>query len=193
VEDGVRDGVRDSVNDDVRDDVRVRSATGGEARRAAEHGGPRIVEGDLDDPRVVTLLHHHLETARAATALCSAHALDLDGLRSPDVSLWAIWEGEAVLGVGALKRLTDDHGEVKSMHTAERARRRGVGGIMLRHIIATARDRGMTRLSLETGSSAYFHPAVALYQRHGFVPCPPFGAYVEDPNSVFLTLTLREG
>lgn len=162
--------------------------------RTAEDGErPRIVDGDLDDPRVVELLQTHLVTARAATALCSAHALDLAGLRSPDVSLWAIWEVDVVLGVGALKRLTDDHGEVKSMHTAEHARRRGVGGIMLGHIIATARERGMTRLSLETGSSAYFHPAVALYQRHGFVPCPPFGEYVEDPNSVFLTLTLREG
>lgn len=156
-------------------------------------GTMRIVDGDLTDPRVVALLQTHLVTARAATALCSAHALDIDGLRSPDVRLWAIWEGETVLGVGALKRLTVDHGEVKSMHTAEAARRRGMGGMMLRHIIEAARQRGMTRLSLETGSSAYFHPAVALYRRHGFVPCPPFGEYVEDPNSVFLTLELRAG
>lgn len=165
--------------------------TVGEPRSAAkDEDAFRIVDGDLEDPRVMALLHHHLETARAATALCSAHALDLEGLRSPDVRLWAAWDGDDLLGVGALKRLTDDHGEVKSMHTAERARRRGVGGAMLRHIIATAKGRGMTRLSLETGSSEYFHPAVALYQRHGFVPCPPFSEYFEDPNSVFLTLEL---
>lgn len=150
-----------------------------------------IVQGDLDDVRVVDLLRTHVTTARAATARCSAHALDVDGLRAPDITFWAAWEGEALLGVGALKRLTDEHGEIKSMHTAEAARRRGVGSAMLRHVVAVARARGMTRLSLETGSSAFFEPARALYRRHGFLECAPFADYVADPNSVFMTLDLR--
>ncbi len=150
-----------------------------------------IIEGDLDDVRVVDLLRTHVTTARAATARCSAHALDVDGLRAPDITFWAAWEGEALLGVGALKRLTDEHGEIKSMHTAEAARRRGVGSAMLRHVVAVARARGMTRLSLETGSSAFFEPARALYRRHGFLECAPFADYVADPNSVFMTLDLR--
>jgi putative acetyltransferase len=155
----------------------------------------RIIPGDLTDPRVVELLRIHLTSARAQTAPGSAHALDFGDLQSPDIRFWTIWEDETLLGIWALKRLTSDHyceGEVKSMHTVESARRRGVGGAMLRHIIATARASGMTRLSLETGSWDYFLPARAFYRRHGFVECPPFGNYVLDPNSVFMTLDLRE-
>lgn len=149
-----------------------------------------IAEGGLDDPRVVALLRTHVTRARAETAPGSSHALDLAGLRAPEVSFWAAWEGDAVVGVAALKRLDADHGEIKSMHTAEAARGRGVGSAMLRHIMQAARVRGMSRLSLETGSWPYFEPARALYARHGFVECAPFGEYREDPNSVFMTATL---
>ena len=151
-----------------------------------------IVEGGLDDPRVVALLDAHVARARAETARGSAHALDLSGLRSPEVTFWSAWEGDAVVGVGALRRLSSDHGEVKSMHTAEAARGRGVGSAILRRIMAAARSRGMSRLSLETGAWPYFTPARALYARHGFVECAPFGEYREDPNSVFMTLSLGE-
>ncbi len=152
----------------------------------------RIVEGDLRDPRVVDLLHTHLTSARAETAPGSAHALDLTGLRSPDINFWTIWDDETLLGIGALKRLSADHGEVKSMHTAQSKRGRGAGSAMLRHIIATARVSGMSRLSLETGSWEYFRPAHAFYRSHGFVECPPFADYVLDPNSVFMSLDLRQ-
>jgi putative acetyltransferase len=149
-----------------------------------------ILEGGLDDPRVIELLHVHLVRARAETAPGSAHALDFSGLRSPDVTFWSAWEGDSLAGVGALKQLSADHGEVKSMHTAESMRRRGVGAAILRHIIGVARSRGMSRLSLETGSWPYFEPARALYAQYGFVECPPFGDYVPDRNSVFMTLVL---
>src|ERR1700677_4890441 len=99
----------------------------------------RIIPGDLGDSRVVSLLHIHLTSARAETAPGSAHALDLTGLQSPDISFWTIWDDETLLGVGALKRLSADHGEVKSMYTIQSLRRRGTGSAMLRHIIATAR------------------------------------------------------
>ena len=151
----------------------------------------RIVHGGLDDARVVALLQLHLNRARAETAPGSAHALDLSGLRTPEVSFWSVWEGDELLGVGALKQLTAEHGEVKSMHTAEAARGRGVGSALVRHIMAEARTRGMRRLSLETGSWPYFLPARALYARHGFVECGPFGDYREDPNSVFMTIELE--
>lgn len=152
----------------------------------------RITSGDLNDPRVIDLLNVHLTTAKAQTARGSAHALDLTELQSPDISFWTIWDDQALLGFGALKRLSADHGEVKSMHTAQAMRRRGAGSAMLRHIIATARASGMLRLSLETGSWEYFRPARQFYRRHGFVECPPFANYVLDPNSVFMTLDLRE-
>ena len=150
-----------------------------------------IICGGLDDPRVHALLEHHLRTARAQTAPGSAHALDLSGLKSPDVMFWSAWDGERLLAVGALKRLSAADGEIKSMHTAEDGRRRGVGSAIVRHILAEARAMGLTRVSLETGSWDYFRPARALYGKHGFVECGPFGEYVEDPNSIFMTLELR--
>lgn len=152
----------------------------------------RIVQGGFSDSRVVDLLQIHLTSARAETAPGSAHALDLTGLQSPDITFWTIWDDETLLGFGALKRLSVDHGEVKSMHTVQSMRGKGVGSAMLRHIITTARTSGMSRLSLETGSWEYFRPARELYRSHGFVECPPFADYVLDPNSVFMSLDLRE-
>lgn len=152
----------------------------------------RIIQGDLSYPRVVGLLQVHLTTARGATAPGSAHALDISGLQSPDISFWTIWDDETLLGVGALKQLSADHGEIKSMHTVQSMRRRGAGRAMLHHIVAIARANGMSRLSLETGSWDYFRPAHALYRSHGFVECQPFADYVLDPNSVFMSLDLRK-
>jgi putative acetyltransferase len=149
-----------------------------------------IIAGGLADPRVVDLLSIHLTTAHAQTAPGSAHALDVSGLQAPEIAFWSAWEQGELLAVGALKHLSPTHGEVKSMHTAEAARRRGVGSTMLRHIIDVARSRGMTRLSLETGASDYFKPAVALYRHHGFVTCAPFDGYRPDRNSIFFTRDL---
>jgi putative acetyltransferase len=138
----------------------------------------------------VQLLAIHLSKARAQTAPGSAHALDLSGLRSADVRFWTAWEGDFVVGTAALKRISPTLGEVKSMHTAEAFRRRGVGSDLLRHLIEAARAEGMRRLNLETGSWDYFLPAREFYARHGFTQCGPFGDYVRDPNSVFMSLEL---
>jgi putative acetyltransferase len=151
----------------------------------------QIIEGDFSDPRVVDLVHTHLSRARAETAEGSAHALDLGGLQAADISFWTIWESDVLLGCGALKRLSPAHGEVKSMFTASSQRRQGAGSAMLRHIIATARARAMSRLSLETGSWDYFRPAHAFYSSRGFVACEPFADYAPDPNSLFMSLDLR--
>ena len=150
----------------------------------------KITNGGLDDSRVQMLLAHHFASARAETTPGSAHALDLSGSKSPDVRFWSAWDGERVIGIGALKRLSESHGEIKSMHTEQAYRRKGVGTALLGCIIAEVRQMGLLRLSLETGSWPYFAPARALYSRHGFVECPPFGSYVADPNSVFMTLKL---
>ena len=150
----------------------------------------RIQPGNLDDACVIALLNAHVTRARAETAPGSAHAIDHDGLRSPCISFWTLWANEELLSVGALKRLAPDHCEVKSMHTTESARRTGAGSAMLRHLIQTAKSLGATRLSLETGSSPYFAPARSFYKHHGFIECAPFGDYVADPNSVFMSLEL---
>jgi putative acetyltransferase len=146
-----------------------------------------IRPGGLDDPRVQALLAQHLHAARSQTSPGSDHALDLAGLRSHDVRFWHVLDGDRVIGLGALKRLSEFHGEIKSMHTTESSRRKGAGSAMLRHIIAAAREMGMSRLSLETGSWPYFDAARAFYLAHGFRECPPFADYVPDPNSVFMT------
>jgi putative acetyltransferase len=151
---------------------------------------PLIIIGDLTHPAVLALLQLHVTRARAETAPDSDHALDVAGLRAPDISFWSAWDGAALLGMAALKRLSVDHGEVKSMHTADSARRRGVGSALMQHLIAEARRSGLTRLSLETGSWAYFEPARAFYRRHGFRDCAPFASYRPDPNSVFMTREL---
>lgn len=148
-----------------------------------------IMDGGLDDPRVQALLAHHFSTAHSMSPPGSAHALDLNGLKQPDVSFWSGWHGDRVVVIGALKD-TSSEGEIKSMHTEQSHRRKGAGSMMLRHIIDRARQMGLSRLNLETGSQPYFNPARELYKRHGFVECPPFGSYVPDENSVFMTLAL---
>ena len=142
--------------------------------------------GGLDDPRVRALLAHHLTSARSESAPGSCHALDLEGLKAPEITLWSAWDEDTLVGVGALKRLPDGDGEIKSMHTVAARRRRGVGSAMLLHIIDAARAMGMPRLNLETGAWDYFAPARKLYRRHGFVECAPFADYRADASSIFM-------
>jgi len=145
---------------------------------------------DLRHPAVIALLQEHLDWMHRISPPESVHALDLDALRRPDISFWTLWDGEALAGCGALRELAQGQGEVKSMRTAQTHLRRGVAARMLDHILAEARRRGYARLSLETGSMDYFAPARALYARAGFRVCGPFGDYVDDPNSVFMTRAL---
>ena len=145
---------------------------------------------DLRGAAVIALLEEHLRCMAAASPPESCHALDLHGLRQPDVTFWSMWEGAELAGVGALKELAADEGEIKSMRTAYAFQRRGVASAMLRHLIAEARRRGYRRVSLETGSMAYFEPARQLYARFGFKYCAPFNGYTDDPNSVFMTREL---
>lgn len=150
-----------------------------------------IREGGLDDARVQDLLRLHASGMLANSPAGSCHFLDLSGLQSADVTFWSAWEGEDLLGMGALKQLDAEHGEVKSMRTVPAHLGKGVGTAMLEHILAVARARGLLRLSLETGTAPAFEPAIRLYTRYGFVPCPAFGDYPkDDPHSRFLTLAL---
>lgn len=146
-------------------------------------------------PPVAALLRSHLEELARLSPPESMHALDLNALSSPGVTFWSVTESDdpdaEVLGCGALLELDPTHGEIKSMRTGAAHQRRGIASAILRGIIDEARARGYARLSLETGSQEPFAPARTLYARFGFVPCGPFGDYSEDPNSVFLTLTLR--
>ncbi len=150
----------------------------------------QIRSGDFTDQQTIDLLRHHFATDQAECPPGSSHALGIGDMQSPEIRFWTIWHGQKLLGCGALKLLTPSHGEIKSMHTCESERGCGVGSAMLRHIIDTARGLGLSRLSLETGTSDYYTAARALYARYGFNECPPFGNYVLDHNSVFMSLAL---
>lgn len=146
---------------------------------------------DPSAPDIVELLSEHLADMHAESPPESVHALDVERLRASHITFVAARDDAgALLGVGALAELDASHGELKSMRTARPARGRGVAGMVLENLLALARERGYSRVSLETGSQEYFAAAHRLYARHGFTECGPFGSYSEDPNSRFFTLDL---
>jgi putative acetyltransferase len=151
------------------------------------------VEIALDDPLafdVRALLEQHLADMIATSPPESVHALDPHTLAGPGLRFFTARDGGVLLGCGALKRLTDHHGEIKSMRTAAAARGRGVASAMLTRLMVEAAAAGWTRISLETGVEDYFAPARRLYERHGFERCAPFAEYTDDPNSVYYTRAL---
>jgi len=153
----------------------------------------QIRPDDLTGPEIIELLHEHLRCMERVSSPESRHALNLDGLRQPDITFWTIWDGPHLAGCGALQELDKHHGEIKSMRTAYAYQRKGVASKILQHILAEAKRRGYKRLSLETGSMDYFDPARKLYASFGFAFCDPFATYVKDPNSVFMSRELYEG
>lgn len=150
----------------------------------------KIRVDDLQHPAVHALIREHLQSMYAQSPPESVHALGIDALRSPGVTFWCAWDEDLLLGCGALKELDPAHGEIKSMRTPNALRRRGAGKALLAHIIAVAKQRGYTRLSLETGATDDFIPARRLYESFGFTYCGPFADYREDPYSSFMTLSL---
>ena len=149
--------------------------------------GWTIHEGELGHEDVRELLAQHFTEMRAGSPPSACHVLPVDGLKDPAIRFFTLREDGALLGCGALKRLANDHGEVKSMRTADAALGRGVGKALLDHLVAEARQQGMTRLSLETGSTGQFAAANRLYEKEGFQHCGPFGGYVETPFTRFFT------
>jgi putative acetyltransferase len=149
-----------------------------------------IAEDDPSKPDVRALLARHLAFALTQTPPEHSFALNTDGLLDPAITFFSYRAEGELLGVGALKQLAPGHAEIKSMHTAEAARGRGVGRAMLTHLLEVARARNMRRVSLETGTTAAFAPARALYASAGFHPCGPFAGYTPSEDNTFMTLYL---
>lgn len=145
---------------------------------------------DLSGPEIAAFLDEHLEEMQSVSPPESIHALNLEGLRNPGVTVWTVWEGAELIGCGAIMELDSVHAEVKSMRTSTSSRGRGVASALLAHMLDEATRRGYRRVSLETGSMAHFESARRFYLKHGFEYCEPFSAYEEDPNSVFMTMEL---
>ena len=145
---------------------------------------------DLQGDGIIASLREHKADLAQHSPPESCHALDLDGLRAPEVTFWSVWGEGGLMGFGALKELDAMHGEIKSMRTVPGHLRKGVAARLMRHILQEARRRDYRRLSLETGSMEVFEPARVLYERFGFEQCDPFADYVEDPYSVFMKIDL---
>ena len=145
---------------------------------------------DLTGSEIYELLQEHLRSMYLHSPPESVHALDIEALRRPEITFWSVWEGDELLGCGALKELDPQHAEIKSMRTSAQHLRKGVAKYLLNYILEEARRRGFRRLSLETGSMKAFEPARNLYANFGFKYCEPFADYIEDPYSVFMTREL---
>ncbi|NOV01063.1 GNAT family N-acetyltransferase [Paenibacillus planticolens] len=145
---------------------------------------------DLTGPEVTALILEHLKGMSELSPPESMHALNIDGLKKPEVTFWSAWEGDQLAGCGAMKELDAGHGEIKSMRTSSAHLRKGVAKQLLEHIVGEAKRRGYNRLSLETGSMIEFEAARKLYERFGFQYCGPFSNYTEDPLSTFMTKEL---
>jgi putative acetyltransferase len=149
-----------------------------------------IRRDDLSGEPTRRLVALHLASMNEHTPAGHVFALDLSGLTAPEVTFWSVWDGDEIAGMGALKDLGDGTAELKSMRTDPGHLRKGVAAALLEHIIAQARGRGFTRLSLETGRGASFEPALALYRKRGFVDGEAFGDYEGSAFNQFLHLPL---
>lgn len=152
---------------------------------------PVLRVDDPAAPHVADLLAFHMKELRGEMAEF-AFALDATGLSQPGVTFWTAWVGGALAGFVALKEIGNGSGELKSMRAAPEMRGKGIGRALLDHVIAEARQRGLSRINLETGTAALHHPAVSLYRSAGFVDCGPFGTYRPSPYNQFMTLSLEE-
>jgi putative acetyltransferase len=151
----------------------------------------KIKIDDLSGSEIAEFLEEHIREMKSVSPPESKHALDLEGLRKPEVIFWTVWDDDRLIGCGAMKELDADLAEIKSMRTIVLYRGQGIASMLLQHILNEAKQRGYQRISLETGSMPFFEPARNLYTKYGFEYCAPFSSYREDPNSVFMTKLIR--
>ena len=150
----------------------------------------KIIVDDLSGKEIADFLDEHIREMKTLSPPESKHALDLEGLRNPEITFWTVWDGQMLVGCGGLKELGTRLGEIKSVRTSSACRQKGVGSKLLQHMLDIAGERGYSRLSLETGSMEYFAAARKFYENFGFEYCEPFSDYILDPHSVFMTKVL---
>ena len=151
----------------------------------------KSIENNFNDPLVNELLLKHFIELRSVSPEGSTHVLDIEGLKDPSIKFWSLWEENELLGCGALKFLSDSHGEFKSIRIADKFRGKGLGIKIIKHLIDEASSLKINKISIETGAGEFFLPARKLFKKFGFKPCPPFAHYNEDPNSCYFTKTLK--
>ncbi|CAH0543192.1 GNAT family N-acetyltransferase [Vibrio marisflavi] len=149
-----------------------------------------IIVDDLSSGKVIKLLEEHLSDMYINSPPESVHALDVDSLKSPEITFFSCWVGDELQGCLAIKQVTSEHIELKSMRTLNTARKSGVASHLLTHVMSIASHNGYRRVSLETGTQEFFKPARNLYEKFGFSYCAPFADYKEDAHSCFMTREL---
>ena len=150
----------------------------------------KSIENNFDDPNVNDLLVKHFKELRSVSPEGSTHVLDIPGLKDPSIKFWSLWDGDKLVGCGALKSLESEHGEFKSIRVADKYRKSGMGEKIISHLIDQAKQIGIKKLSIETGAGDFFAPARKLFKKFGFEECKPFAHYNEDPNSCYYSLNI---
>ena len=146
----------------------------------------RIVKAG--NPKVRPLIELHLSGMISNSPAESVYALDSSGLSAPGVTLFGAFENDMCVSIGAIKTLSSTHGEVKSMRTHLDALGHGHGKAILKHIIKVARQRGWTKLSLETGTGPSFDASHHIYKTHGFEQSGAFSDYLATDFNRFFSL-----
>ena len=149
-----------------------------------------IIIDDLSGQEIADFLEEHIREMKSISPPESKHALDIEGLREPEITFWSVYKSARLVGCGAISELDKMHCELKSMRIDKTERGSGIASKLLSHILETAKSRGFQTVRLETGSMRFFEPARNLYSKFGFKYCEPFGNYKEDPNSVFMARDL---
>ncbi len=150
----------------------------------------KSIENNFDDPLVNDLLTKHFIELRSVSPKGSTHVLDIPGLKDPSIKFWSLWEKNELMGCGALKFLTENHGEFKSIRISDKFRGKGHGVKIIQHLVVEAKKLNIKKLSIETGSGDFFAPARKLFIKFGFKPSEPFAHYKVDPNSCYFSLNL---
>ena len=150
----------------------------------------KSIENNFDHPEVNSLLTEHFIELRSVSPEGSAHVLDIPGLKIPSIKFWSLWDNDQLIGCGALKFLSEEHGEFKSIRVADKHRKKGMGEKIISYLIYQAKQIGIKKLSIETGAGDFFLPARKLFKKFGFKTCKPFAHYKEDPNSCYFDLEI---
>ena len=150
----------------------------------------KSLENNFDHPEVNSLLTKHFIELRSVSPEGSTHVLDIPGLKISSIKFWSLWDNDQLIGCGALKFLSETHGEFKSIRVADKYRKKGMGEKIISHLIAEAKKIGIKKLSIETGAGEFFLPARKLFMKFGFKSCKPFAHYKEDPNSCYFDLEI---
>ena len=150
----------------------------------------KSIEGNFDNSEVLELLNKHFIELRSISPEGSTHVLDIEGLKDQNIKFWSLWEGNLLMGCGALKFLNKEHGEFKSIRVEDRFRKKDNGIKILKHLIFEAKKLNIKRISVETGTGDFFAPARKLFNKCGFKLCKPFDHYKEDPNSCYMSMLI---